>query len=98
MKIAQLNCQGLLAKMEDLHQMFLYDWKSDVICLSETWLRPSSTVDSFLALHDFALFRRDRPGRSHGGLLVYVRDHIRARRRPDLEHSDLECISLQLSL
>ena len=43
------------------------DWKSDILCLSETWLRPSSTVDTHLTQKNFTLFRRDRPSRSHGG-------------------------------
>ena len=39
------------------------DWKSDILFLSETWLRPSSTVDTHLVpytgkLHSFN-FRRD---------------------------------------
>ena len=49
------------------------DCESDVVCLSETRLRPHSTTDSHLAIPDFSFFRRDRPERSHGGLLVYVR-------------------------
>ena len=44
--ISQLNCQGFLKKMDVIFNFMITDWKSDILCLSETWLRPSSTVDT----------------------------------------------------
>ena len=79
-----------------IFNFMITDWKSDILCLSETWLRPSSTVDTHLTQENFTLFRRDRPSRSHGGLLVYVCNHVQVRRRPDLELRELECITLEL--
>ena len=54
-------------------------------------------TDSHLAIPDFSLFRRDRPERSHGGLLVYVRNNFRVTRHPELENVNIECISLEVS-
>ena len=71
LSISHLNCQGLLSKLDYLSDKLVCDWESDVVCLSETWLRPHSTTDSHLAIPDFSFFRRDRPERSQGGLLVY---------------------------
>lgn len=77
--------------------MMLWEWNSDVMLFSETWLQPHCTVNSHLALPNFSLFRRDRIHRSHGGLVLYVNDHLCPRRRIDLEADDIECIVLELS-
>ena len=44
------------------------------------------------------MFRRDRSARRGGGLLAYVYDQIKARRRLDLEKENIECIALDLTL
>ncbi len=74
------------------------DWQCDVICFSETWLRPTSTTDGHTAIDNFNSFRRDRPNRSHGGLFIYTRNRVSASRRPDLEHNEIECITLELNM
>ena len=94
--ICQLNCRGLLSKFLDIEQLILNEWQSQVVCLCETWLHSCSTTDSFLSIDGYTLFRRDRPHNRHGGLLVYVNPNLRPRRRPDLEHTDIECITLEL--
>ena len=84
-KISQLNCQGFLSKLPTLHQLMIPEWKCDVALFSETWLRPTTATDMTLSLNSFVFFRRDRPHRTHGGVIVYVRDYLTVRRRPDLE-------------
>ena len=96
--ISQLNCQGFLKKMDMIFNFMITDWKSDIICFSETWLRPSSTVDAHLTKENFTLFCRDRPSRSQSGLLVYTRNHVQVRRHSDLELRELECITLELTV
>ena len=94
--ICQLNCRGLLSKFLDIEQLILNEWQSQVVCLCETWLHSCSTTDSFLSIDGYTLFRRDRPHNHHGGLLVYVNPNLRPWRRPDLKHTDIECITLEL--
>ena len=48
------------------------------------------------SIDGYTLFRRDRPHNHRGGLLVYVNPNLRPLRRPDLEHTDIECITLEL--
>ena len=96
--ISQLNCQGFLKKMDMIFNFMITDWKSDILCLSKTWLRPSSTVDTHLSQENFTLFGHDRPSRSHGGLLVYKRNHVQVRCGPDLELRELKCITLKLTV
>ena len=73
-------------------------WNSDVLFLSETWLRPHTTTSTHLALPHFSLHRRDRPHREHGGLLVYTSSDLCTKHRPDLEHPDIECVTIQITL
>ena len=70
----------------------------EIFCLSETWLHEQSTMDSFLSIPNFSFFRRDRPTRNGGGLLVYVSDDLCTvvKRRPDLEDASIECLTIEL--
>ena len=94
----QLNCRGFLNKIDYIHHLILTEWRSDIECLNETWLQPDSTTESHLSLENFSSFRRDRPHGSHGGLFVYVNVRVRCRRRLDLEHINIECITLEFYL
>ena len=68
--ITQLNCQGLLGKFAFLKELIMEVWKSDIICLSETWLQPTCTTSSSLSIPNYFFFRRDRASRTHGGLII----------------------------
>ena len=95
--ITQLNCQGLLGKFAFLKELIMEVWKSDIICLSETWLQPTCTKSSSLSIPNYFFFRRDRGSRTHGGLIIYARTGTTISRRTDLEHEDIECITLELT-
>ena len=41
-------------------------------------------------------FRRDRKENAGGGILVYVKEGVCCKQRPDLEHARLECIWLKV--
>ena len=72
-------------------------WKSDIICLSETWLQPTCTTSSSLLIPNYFFFCRDRASRTHGGLIIYTRTGTKISRRTDLEHEDSKCITLELT-
>lgn len=95
--ISQLNVQSILNKFSDIEQSIKHDWNSDIYCFSETWLKPTSTTNSFLEIEDYSYFRRDRLEKAGGGLLVYFADRLRVKRRPDLETKEIECITFELS-
>ena len=70
----------------------------DVLAFTETWLN-DHTSSSDIAFSNYQTpFRKDRQTDRHGGVLVYVRDTISARRRQDLEVNDIECIWLELKV
>ena len=97
-KLCQLNCQGLFCKFSDIEQLMLGQWKSDAVCFSETWLRPTSTTDSYLNVSDNVYFRRDRSSGLHGGLLVYSKPSLCPSRRTDIEAPDVEVLVLEFKI
>lgn len=71
--------------------------RSDVFCLSETWLNENSTTSNHLTVPSYSFLRRDRPcGRQGGGLLVYFSTAINVRRRTDLESLEIELLTFEL--
>ena len=66
---------------------------------SETWLKPNSTMDCHLFMNGFSILCRDRAGQTHGGgILVYVKNSLKYRRRTDFEHTTLECVTVEVSI
>ena len=62
------------------------------VCLTETWL-DQRILDNDIKMNSYKLpFRRDRPGDNHGGICVYVKEILYAKRRKDLEPQDIECV------
>ena len=74
----------------------LAEWKCKMAFFAETWLQSTSTIDQHLEIPNFNTHRRDRPNRSHGGLLVYTHTTLNSLRRPDLEEKNIECITIQV--
>ena len=44
-----------------------------------------------------APFRKDNDSNGGGGIMVYVKNGINAKRREDLEINDISCIRLEIS-
>ena len=93
--VVHYNVQSLLNKI-DLLQVELSHF--DVIALSETWLSLSIDDTDLKLLNYQSPFRKDRQTNNYGGVIVYVRDNIPCKRRPDLEVQGLESLWLELRL
>jgi hypothetical protein len=65
----------------------------------ESWLRPHVS-DDMLKIPGYKLlaFRRDRVGKMGGEVVVFVKDHMNCKRRPDLQIGNLECIWLVIKI
>ena len=100
LNISQLNVRSIVGKFCHLEQLLLGSRRNTIFCFSETWLQTNSVTNSFLSIPKFSFYRRDRPARNGGGLLVYVPDNLCTvtRRRPDLENEAIECLTFELSL
>lgn len=71
MNIIVWNCRGLTSKVQELP---ILTKDGDVICLSETKLRPNSYYKPFLK--GFNHIRQDRVTGEGGGLLVFLKNSI----------------------
>lgn len=90
-----LNVQSIQHKLDTIYAE-LCDF--DVLAFSETWLNSSISSED-LILHSFHKpERKDRIGDSHGGVIVYIKDILHYKRRPDLEINRLECIWIELTI
>ena len=93
--LSQLNSRSILGKLLLLEQLMLFEWKCDFVffiffCFfSETRLGPNSTTDNHLNIDHFPAYRRDRTGKSHGGILVYAEVVWREGER-------IECVTILL--
>ena len=53
----------------------------DIVCLSETWTNKSSLIDLkgySSPIHSYRKYQHKRARRSSGGLIIYIKDSIRA--------------------
>ena len=64
--------------------------------ISETWLE-SDVPDVEVAIPSYKLFRRDCKSRG-GGVLVYVPERCKSKRRLDLEDDEIECVWVEVRL
>ena len=64
---------------------------ADVIMVTETWLT-IAIPDEALHFHGFIIFRKDRPTRRGGGVVIYIRESIPYKIRVDLCNLDYECL------
>lgn len=101
LKIGHLNIQGLQNKFDQVDLM-LNDSGNEIhiFGLSETKLRDFHP-DSAFNIKNYQLFRKDRfisreRREQGGGIIVYVRNGVKAERRQDLEKKEIECVWLEV--
>ena len=86
------NVQSILNKL-DILQAELSEF--DILAFTETWLTPQiDTGDLELATY-FKPERKDRET-GHGGVILYIKETLRYKRRADLEIRGIECIWIEL--
>ena len=64
------------------------------MAICETWL--NDTVLSSELLSGYNIYRKDRSGRSGGGVLITVKHDIQSNRRFDLERDQIETVAVEL--
>ena len=80
-------------KMDAIRAELLLD--NDIICITETNLPLASVHD--LNLNGFnPIVRKDRIGRTGGGVALYVADHLGCTRMIDFELPDLEALWVKI--
>lgn len=93
--ICQINIRGLRSNFSNLLSSVsnLYD----IICIQETMLSNKVNIDSLKICGYQTPFRRDRD-QNGGGLIVYLSNNIKGKRRLDLESSNSETLWIELKI
>ena len=74
MRVGHLNVRSLTRHLDDVNHLLLSE-NLDVLCLSESWLT-ESVDDRMLVFPGYAIIRRDRSGRSGGGVAIIYRNSM----------------------
>ena len=99
LRIGHWNVNRLTSTKFDQIKLFLVGKSGrpqvDVLFLNETFLKPD-IPDSLYAVPGFTICRCDRISKCGGGVLAFVNQDLRVKRRIDLENADLEITWLEL--
>lgn len=90
-----LNVRSIISKTEQLEHL-LTDSNIDYLCLTETWLTPTTPLSVF-NIPGYNVYRRDRRKGKGGGVLIYVKDSIQSQQIVFPENN-LECVGVKLTL
>jgi len=75
-------------KMSELRERVIVE-DYELIGITETWAT-ESVNDAELSMEGYNMFRKDR-GTRGGGLILYIKNNLRARINEDLTNSDQRC-------
>lgn len=98
---AQSICARRSTKLDEVRNL-LQNSKVSVACFTESWLSPKISNRS-IAIPGYKIIRNDRLYMRGGGIVFYVKDHIRCNKvfgtvlQPDSENKT-ECLALELRL
>ena len=96
--IAHNNARSLLSDgpLSEIASLVLFN-NIDILCLSETWLKPHHMSSTLLIPGYKPPINPDRPARRGGGVAVYLHDGI-AFKRLQLVPTDIECLAMEVRL
>lgn len=86
------NANGLTDKMLPFLD-FLCTQNVDVACISETFFKPNSKVDSH---PDYIIHRLDRIDRPKGGVAIIIKRNLKHQLQPSYNTNLIECIGIKL--
>jgi len=75
--ICHLNAQSVFPKIDELRNIFVGS-DIDIIMISETWLK-AEIFDSMITLNDYNVYRLDRLSKRAGGVMLYVKKHLKCK-------------------
>ena len=103
--VANINICHLKPKLDEIKILLNSASNRDLLGMCETFL-DENTGDNILHMDGFNFERKDRSvlrddslsTKRGGGVVVYIADYIRYKRRTDLESVDIESIWLEINL
>lgn len=99
LKVCSHNINRISNKIDELRLLLECDSPPvDVYGISETFLT-SSAPDNMYTIGGYQMIRKDRKYSGGGGIIVYLKDGISYKHRPDLEvgHQTIEALWLELN-
>lgn len=99
-----LNIRSLTRKM-DLLKLSLLRTDLDLICLTETWLKPDMESNLF-SIEGYSFERHDRKImnssgaiKTGGGICMYIKDHLNYRIVPEttISNNDIESLGIRIN-
>ncbi|MEW8547727.1 MAG: endonuclease/exonuclease/phosphatase family protein, partial [Candidatus Thiodiazotropha sp.] len=95
------NIQGIcgkdMSKFSEIKAILTVSKNIHILGLSETKLKEHKLTSMFNVEGYQTPFRKDNCSNGGGGIMVYVRNDINAKRREDLEINNISCIWLEIS-
>ena len=82
--ICHLNTQSMCSTFDEFYVM-CNTCKYDIITLSETWLKNNHHLIEHVQIPGYQLDYRNRDNTRGGGMGVYIKEHIKFKRRHDIE-------------
>ena len=94
--LCNVNVRSLMApgRLSDLQMLTSFN-NIDILCITETWLKPNHLNSSIIIPGFQPPLRKDRLSSRGGGVAIYLRDGLAAKLLP-LSPPRLECLSVQL--
>ena len=94
--LCHVNVRSLMApgRLTDLQMLSSFN-NIDILCITETWLKPNHLNSSILIPGFQPPLRKDRLSSRGGGVAIYLRNGLTAKLLP-LPLPRLECLSVQL--
>lgn len=97
MKIYHFNAQSIVNKIQNL-KVVLTNEIYDCILVTETWLSESKITNAMLSGDGkYQVFRRDRPDRNGGGILMLIRSCYSVNQIEITDNIELICVDLHLN-
>ena len=84
--LALANVMSLAPKIDEV-RVFLSDYRLDLFCITETWLK-ESIDDSVVDINGYNIVRRDRLYSQHGGVCLYINEAIKFLALRQFENSE----------
>lgn len=70
------NARSVLNKLDEL-ELRLNNEQTDVAVITESWITPDTSAEQYSVV-GYNVFNKCRPNRNGGGVLLYVKEHLRA--------------------
>lgn len=98
--ICNINIQHVLPKIDELRLIMAREKCPDIMGLCETFLEPN-ILDSQVVIDGYDFIRKDRADtqdKNGGGIILYFRNSLKYKRRPEYEISNIETVWSEIEL